>query len=369
MRICKKCVLDTTVTDIVFDNDGICNYCHSYDAVRMTLPQGNDRKQALDEIVTRIKKDGRGNKYDCLIGMSGGTDSTYLAYLIVQMGLRPLAVHVDTGWNTTIANNNIDNAVKTLGLDIIKYKIDWDEMASLQLAYFKASVPDCDVPQDHAFPAVLNKIAKKNSIKHLISGHNIETEFILPKTWVYDSNDLENLLDINNKFGVKKLSKYPTLSLFERTVYYRLIKKFQYHRFFNFIEFNKDEAKAFIIDNLGWRDYGGKHYESRLTKFFQAYYLPEKFGFDKRKAHYSNLILSHQLKREEALNLLKKPLYERVALEADMAFILNKLNINQKDWDDIMKTPKRQHEDFKQDKNLIWFKLSKTISRCLKKVR
>lgn len=213
-RECSKCVLDTTVEDITFDENGVCNYCREYDSVVKTIPHGEKAKEVLNQTVKQIKQDGKGKKYDCILGLSGGVDSTYLAYLVVELGLRPLVVHIDTGWNSEIAVQNIENVVNKLNLDLHTHVIDWEEMKDLQLAFFKASIPDCDIPQDHVFPALLNKIAKQNKIKHIISGHNIVTEYILPRNWSYDSNDLTHILDIHKKVwknAFKKISEVFTI--------------------------------------------------------------------------------------------------------------------------------------------------------------
>ncbi|WP_062567258.1 N-acetyl sugar amidotransferase [Pseudoalteromonas arabiensis] len=365
-KICSKCVLDTTVSDIKFDSLGVCNYCHAYDKVCKTIPNGEMAAKKLEEIVSSIKKDGIGHEYDCIIGLSGGVDSTYLAHLVVSLGLRPLAVHVDTGWNSDIAVQNIEKVVKILKLDLYTVVIDWEEMKDLQLAFFKASVPDCDIPQDHVFPAVLNKIAAEHGIKHSISGHNVVTEYVLPRNWSYDSNDLEHIKDIHKQFGTGKLVKYPTLSLFKRTIYYKFIKPVKSHRLLYYIPYNKDEIKRFIIENLGWKDYGGKHFESRFTKFFQAYFLPTKFGFDKRKAHLSNLIMSDQITRESALNELCKPQYNNRELEEDLDYIISKLDISREEWEQIMALPTKQHNFYKSDFDLTWFKYYKKVALLLK---
>lgn len=366
MQQCTKCVLDTTVEDINFDENGVCNYCRDYDKVIQTIPQGEKAKEVLDQIVEEIKQDGKNKNYDCIIGLSGGVDSTYLAYLVVELGLRPLVVHIDTGWNSEIAVQNIENVVNILNLDLHTYVIDWEEMKDLQLAFFKASVPDCDIPQDHVFPALLNKIARQNGIKHIISGHNVVTEYILPRNWSYDSNDLTHLLDIHKKFGKIPLKKYPKYSLFDRIITYRWIAPVHSHRFLYYIPYNKEEIKNFIQDKLGWRDYGGKHFESKFTKFFQAYYLPTKFGFDKRKAHLSNLIVSDQLTKEEALEELKKELYDPKELESDKEYVCKKLGISLDDWDGIMNLPLKKHQDYKSDYDKFWYKAYRKLREFVK---
>ena len=359
-KVCSRCVLDTTVSDIVFDKNGVCNYCHSYDKVIKEVPVGDEAKRFLDAEVSIIKNDGKNREYDCIIGLSGGVDSTYLAHLVVELGLRPLVVHIDTGWNSEIAVKNIENVVKKLNLDLYTHVIDWEEMKDLQLSFFKASVPDCDIPQDHVFPALLHKIAQQNKIKHIISGHNLVTEYILPRNWSYDSNDLVHILDIQKKFGKIKLDKYPQYSLINKWIY-RYIYKIKSHRFLYYIPYNKDKIKKFITEELDWKDYGGKHFESKFTKFFQAYYLPTKFGFDKRKAHLSNLILSNQITRDEALEELSKVLYDKNELDEDIDYTLKKLGIDHNSWDDIMNLPIKKHSDYATHNDSFIFKLYKNI--------
>lgn len=364
--VCKRCVLDTTVEDIVFDENGICNYCHSYDDIVKTIPQGSEAIKHLEQLVQKIKLDGKGSEYDCIIGLSGGVDSTYLAHMVIKQGLRPLAVHVDTGWNSEIAVSNIENVVNKLGIDLYTVVIDWEEMKDLQRSYFLASVPDCDVPQDHVFPAVLSKIASSKGIKHSISGHNIVTEYVLPRNWSYDSNDLVQLKEIHKKYGKSRLKKYPTISLFDRTIKYKFITPLNTHRFLYYVPYNKESVKEFIQSELGWRDYGGKHFESKFTKFFQAYYLKEKFGFDKRKAHLSNLIVSKQITRQQALIELEKEQYTDIELCEDIEFICSKLDFTEKEWRRIMESAPRKHSEFSSDKNVLWYRIYKSMVRKIK---
>lgn len=367
MQQCTKCVLDTTVENINFNEKGVCNYCREYDKIVQTIPIEKEAKEVLNQLVEKIKEDGRNKSYDCILGLSGGVDSTYLAYLVVILGLRPLVVHIDTGWNSEIAVQNIENVVNILNLDLHTHVIDWAEMKDLQLAFFKASVPDCDIPQDHVFPAILNKIAKENKIKHIISGHNIVTEYILPRNWSYDSNDLTHILDIHKKFGKIPLKKYPKYSLFDRMFIYRWIFPVKSHRLLYYVPYNKEEIKNFIQEKLAWRDYGGKHFESRFTKFFQSYYLPTKFGFDKRKAHLSNLIVSNQLTKDGALEELKKELFDVKELEKDIEYICKKLDITLEEWNEIMNLPLKKHQEYKSDYNKLWYKIYQKIREFLKK--
>lgn len=359
-QICTKCILDTTDERITFNESGICNYCRSYAEVERSALSEHESKLYLQSMVEKIRDSANG-EYDCIVGMSGGVDSTYVAYLVKTLGLRPLAVHIDAGWNSEIAVQNIESATKILKIDLETIVLDWKEIRDLQRAYFKASVPDCDVPQDHAFVAGIYAAAAKYGIRYMISGHNNVTEFILPPSWGYDSTDLSNLQDIHHQYGAVKLSSYPKLGLFKRTVYYRLIKKLNSFRILNYVPYNKDDVTSFIASNLGWKNYGGKHYESRFTKFFQAYYLPTKFGFDKRRAHLSNLIASGQIDREAALNEVQVQQYTDSELNDDRDFFLKKLGFSDIEWENIMSAPKRRHQEFATDYNTFWFEIIKLV--------
>ncbi|MCP4325916.1 MAG: N-acetyl sugar amidotransferase [Alteromonadales bacterium] len=364
-QICSQCILDTSDPKITFDKNGVCNYCHSYKKVESTALNPVEAEKYLKSMVAKIKDSSTG-EYDCIVGMSGGVDSTYVAYLAKEYGLNPLAVHIDAGWNSEIAVKNIESATNILKIDLETIVLDWQEIRDLQRSYFLASVPDCDVPQDHAFVAGLYKLAAKYNIKYMLSGHNNVTEFILPPAWGYDSNDLTNLLDIHRQYGAVELKTYPKLGLFERTVYYRLFKKLTSFRILNYVPYIKSDVRDFIENNLDWKDYGGKHFESRFTKFFQAYYLPTKFGFDKRRAHLSNLIASGQITREEALLEFEQPQYDQVSLEDDKTFFLKKLGFSEAQWVKIMAGSPKSHQDFASDYQSKWFKILKAVSAKLK---
>jgi N-acetyl sugar amidotransferase len=365
-QICTKCILDTSDPNIFFDEHGVCNYCHSYKKIEDSALSLDAAETHLNTMIDEIKRKSSG-EYDCIVGMSGGVDSTYVAYLAKKHGLNPLAVHIDSGWNSEIAVKNIESATTILGIDLETIVLDWEEIKDLQRSYFLASVPDCDVPQDHAFVAGLYKLASKYNIRYMLSGHNNVTEFILPPAWGYDSNDLSNLLDIHKHYGSIPLKSYPKMGLFSRTVYFRLIKKLNSFRILNYVPYQKEDVRRFISQELGWRDYGGKHFESRFTKFFQAYYLPTKFGFDKRRAHLSNLVASGQITREDALNEFDKPQYVPAELEEDKSFFLKKLGFSEAEWDGIMNTPPRAHQEFSTDYDKLWFKVLKSVSSAIKR--
>ena len=286
------------------------------------------------------------------MGLSGGVDSSYMCYFVTKvLGLRALVVHVDTGWNSELAVSNIQNIVQKLKLDLHTLVIDWEEMRDLQLAYFKSGISNIDVPQDHCFISSLYKEAKKFNIKYIMNGGNMATESILPHAWGYDATDSTNLLAIHKKYGTINIQTFPILSFFDYTVFYPFIKRMKVIRPLEYIEYNKKEVKKFLIEKLDWRDYGGKHYESKFTKFFQAHYLPTKFGYDKRKAHLSSLIVSGQMTREEALEELKLPLYNPVELEEDRLYFTKKLGISLDEYYKIMKTSPSNFNDFKNQKS------------------
>lgn len=366
-RLCTRCVMDTSDPLIEFDDQGVCNHCRLYDAQMVKLPSGARREGELQKLVENIKARGRDAEHDCIIGVSGGVDSTYLAFVAVELGLRPLAVHVDGGWNSEIAVGNIERLTKTLRIELETFVVNWDEMRDLQTAFLRASVPNCDIPQDHAFVAAVYKVAARRGIRFMLSGHNIATELVLPRAWGFDSGDLRHLRDVHRRFGTGQLKQYPTLSPFDRYIRYKYLQPVRAVRLLQYIDYQKAEAQRVIADRVGWRDYGGKHYESRFTRFFQAYYLPKKFGIDKRRAHLSNLILSNQISRQRALDELRRPLYEPGRLEEDIAFVLKKLRLSREEFELIMETKPRSHSEFDTDERIAWFRFAKKI--YLRRVR
>lgn len=352
-RQCAVTVMDNIADDnIRFDDKGICNYYYDYkEAEKNGVFKGEDGLTRLDKLMEKIKEDGRGKPYDCLIGLSGGVDSTYVAWLIKSKGLRPLAVHLDNGWNSELAVNNIENIINKLNIDLYTLVVNWQEFKDIQLSYLKASVVDIEVVSDHAIFATMYKLAKEKGIGYIISGTNIVTEHIMPPSWLYKKMDFANLKDIHSKYGTVKLKTYPTFD-FKKYVYYSSVLKLTPISILNYVPYNKKEIKEFIARELNWRDYGGKHYESIFTKFYQAYILPEKFKIDKRKAHLSTLICSGQITKAEALAELEKPLYDPQELKADKEYVLKKLGLSETQFGEIMKLPPRRHEDFKTDTRL-----------------
>ena len=346
LQICKKCVMDTTVPDITFDEEGICNYCRDYfvKARRLSV-KGGKAKVTLQRIVKKMKENGKNNKYDCLLGVSGGTDSSYVAYLAKKLGLCVLLLHFDNGWNTEIATKNIETIVEKTGFDLLSYQVDYID---LQLAYLKASVVDVEVPTDHAILALTYRVAREKNIRYVLVGSNVTTEGILPKSWVHNKRDLRNLKTIHKSYGEKSLETFPKIGLLG-LLYYRLFKRIQFVRLLHYVDYNVAEAKNTLRNEFDWQDYGEKHCESLFTKFFQRYILPTKFNIDKRKAHLSALICSGQITREQALQKLKDPLYDETELEKDKQYVLNKLGLSEKQFQDLMALPIRKHEEYGTD--------------------
>lgn len=353
-QVCTQCVMDTTDADITFNNDGVCSHCVEFAGIqRGYIYSDPSQQELLHDRVATIKSRGRGRKYDCIIGLSGGIDSSYVALRVVELGLRPLAVHVDTGWNSELAVSNIEQLVKRLGIDLYTKVIDWDVMRDLQLAFFRSGVPNCDIPQDHAFVAVLYRTAVSHQIRDVVSGHNLATEAILPDAWGYTSIDRHHIRAIHSKFGRGSLRRYPSYSLLQYAFIWPYVRRMKIFPILNYMSYRKADAKTQLIEEFGWKDYGGKHYESRLTKFFQSYYLPVKFGFDKRRAHFSSLIVTNQMSREAALKELELPPYNPETADSEKAFIAKKLRISDAEFSSVISGPCHEHSEYPSRATLI----------------
>ncbi|GAA3927263.1 N-acetyl sugar amidotransferase [Microbacterium soli] len=346
---CVRTVMDTTDPEIWFDEQGVSSHALRFDATmkdQVRAAQAGELIPELNDLIAQIKKDGEGKPYDCIVGVSGGVDSTYLILQAVKLGLRPLAVHFDSGWNSELAVDNIHNIVTRLDLDLYTHVIDWREMRDLQLAFFKASLANCDVPTDHAFGWVAYQQAVKYGVKYILSGANLASESILPQSWGYNASDAKHVKAVHKQFGTGKLKTYPLMGLFKRHIWYPYARGVKTVKPLNLMPYRYDQAKQAITDEVGWRDYGGKHYESVFTRYFQGYYLPKKFGFDKRLAHYSSLILSEQMTRDEALNLLKTENYPESLRKQDHEFIAKKLGLTVSELDAIYDLPLRDYTDY-----------------------
>lgn len=347
-KTCSRCVMDETDANIRFDEHGVCNHCHKFDEVQsLQLFTGVDGNTRLQSIIDKIKKEGAGKEYDCIIGLSGGVDSSYLAVKIKDFGLRPLVVHVDAGWNSELAVSNIEKIIKYCGYDLHTHVMNWEEMRDLQLSYMKAAVANQDVPQDHAFFSSMYHFAVKNDIKYILSGGNLATEAVFPDSWHGSAMDAINLKDIHKTYGSKPLRDYKTISFFEYYFWYPFAKGMRTVRPLNFMDYNKRDAEKYLQQTVGYRSYARKHGESIFTKLFQNYYLPTKFGYDKRKLHYSSMILSGQMSRDEAVAKLAEPLYAADELENDIDYFCKKMRVNRQQFDELMQAPIHDYSDFK----------------------
>lgn len=366
LQICKRCIMNTTDPEIYFDQQGICNHCNEFDKLtsKKWFPNQEGKKN-LDVIFDKIRKHNINKDYNCIIGMSGGIDSSYLALLVNEYKLRPLVVHVDAGWNSELAVNNIEKIIKYCGYDLHVHVMDWREIKDLQLAYLKAGVANQDVVQDHAFFASLYHFATKHKIKYILSGGNIATESVFPKAWHHAAIDSINLRAIHNRFGRINLKNYKTISFFQYYFYYPFIKGMTVIRPLNFLTYNKVDAIKFLKEKVDFKDYGRKHGESRFTKFFQNYYLPKKFNFDKRLPHLSSLILSGTISRNQALEELKKPLYEKIELQEDKIYIAKKLGISVIELDELIEKKGNHYSDYSNWD--VYYKVLLKIKKFVKK--
>lgn len=347
--------MDTSDVDITFDAQGHCNHCTDYfNRIAKQVYRGAESDAQLKQVLSNIKAAGKGKEYDCIIGVSGGIDSCYVAYIAKQMGLRPLLVHMDNGWNSEISVKNIKNVADRLGLDYQSYVLDWNEFKDLQLAFLKASVPEIETPTDIAIPAALHKIAAEYGVKYIISGGNYATEGILPKTWHYNAKDFKYLNNIQKTFGTKKLRKFPLFGWKQET-YYKFVKGIRIIYILNYVPYSKADAMYILEKELGWKYYGGKHYESKYTGFVQSYILPEKFNIDYRRATFSTQICAGEMTREEALEELSKKSFDPVKAAAEKEYVCKKLGISVAEFDAIMADKAKIYRDYPNDEKFLEF--------------
>ncbi len=350
---CSFTVMDN-ISDpyITFDNDGICNYVKEYDTLASRFPPPEDKKTAFDKIINKIKFDGKNSQYDCLIGLSGGVDSSYIAHICGNLNLKALVVHFDNGWNSEMAVNNIKKLIDKYNFDLHTLVVDWEEFKDIQLSFFKASVPNIEIVTDHAIIATLYKIAIQYKIKYIFSGSNYVTEGILPTAWGYDASDYYHIKKVHKIFGSKKIKTFPKMPLLK---YFDnlIIKGIKKIPILNYLDYNKSDAIKELNKKVGWKYYGGKHYESVFTQFFQAHVLPHKFKIDKRKAHLSTLICSGQISKDEALMELEKPLYDKSLLDEHTQYFLKKFEISKNEYNTIMEQKPLQHLHYPSNNYLI----------------
>lgn len=365
-RVCVRCVMDSTDSKIVFDHNGICDHCNTFEKdVKPNWHVGERGWNEVTAIAKKIKKEGIGKDFDCIIGMSGGIDSSYLVYLAKEkLGLNPLVFHVDAGWNSQQAVHNIEQIVDRLDLDLYTEVIDWEEMKDLQLSFFKSGVSHTDTPQDHAFFATMYKFANKHGIKHILTGGNYSTECIRnPLEWMYFQSDSRQIKDIQKKFGTKNLKNFPLTNILWHKIYLPYIKGIKVYRPLDFMTYDKEDATQFLVDKMGYQRYSQKHFESRFTRFYESYWLPEKFGYDTRKVQYSSLIVTGQMTREEALEKLKSPAHDPETIEEDFTYIANKLGISTEELRSYLNAPNKTYKDYK---NQQWiYELGAKVMRLI----
>ena len=350
MQICNRCVMDTSDSKITFDELGVCDHCTTFDRdIKPNWDTSSIGKKKIVKIADDIKKAGSGKEFDCIIGMSGGVDSSYLVYLAtIELGLKPLVFHVDAGWNSQQAVHNIEQITDRLGLDLYTEVIDWEEMKDLQLSFFKSGVPHIDTPQDHAFFATMYKFANKHGIKHILTGGNYSTECIRnPLEWMYFQSDDRQIKDIHKRFGRAKLKNFPLTNILWHKIYLPYFKRIKVYRPLDFMPYHKEEATQKLVDEFGYQRYAQKHFESRFTRFYESYWLPEKFGFDTRKVQFSSLILTGQMTRKEALEKLKIPAYDPDTIEHDFEYIASKLEIPITELRSYLDAPNKSYRDYK----------------------
>ena len=349
-QICKNCVMDTTDSKITFNIEGVCDHCQTFDKdIKPKWDTGEQGHQRLLKIVDKIKIEGKNKDFDCIMGMSGGIDSSYLLYIMKEKyNLRPLVFHVDAGWNSQIAVNNIERLVDGLNLDLFTEVINWEEMKDLQLAYFKSGVSHIDTPQDHAFFATMYQFASKHNVNTILTGGNYSTECIRnPIEWMYYQSDSIQLRDIHKKFGQKKIKSFPITNILWHKIYLPYIKKIKVIRPLDYIPYHKEKAMQMLVDKFGYQKYPQKHFESRFTRFYESYWLFKRFGYDTRRVQYSSLILTNQMSRDEALEKLKTLPYDEQKIKNDFEYISNKLSIDIDELQHYMDMEKRTYKDYK----------------------
>jgi len=353
-KICTRCIMDTTDPEIVFDEKGVCNHCKRYEErAKKELHHDETGQQKLERLINEIKENGKNKEYDCIIGLSGGVDSTMVAYTVKKLGLRPLAIHLDNGWDSELAINNIKNTVGKLGITLKMVTCNWEEFKDLQLSFLRASISNAEIPTDHALVALLYHTAADKGIGYIISGGNIVTEAIMPESWGYDPKDLKFIKGIHKRFGKIKLKSFPQLTLFN-WVDYTFVRRIKFIPILNYISYVKENAKKLIEKELGWKDYGLKHYESIYTRFFQGYILPKKFNVDKRRAHLSTLICSGQMSREEALKEMQhSPYPSEKMMEEDKEYVIKKLGLSREEFARIMSAPIKGFQDYPNNHSLF----------------
>ena len=367
-RMCSMTVMDDAIPGIAFDAEGVCNFARRAEwRLQNEVFRGAEREQRLKRLLADMKAAGKGRPYDCIIGLSGGVDSSFVAMKVKELGLRALAVHLDNGWNSDVAVSNIEKVVRGLGIDLHTHVIEWDEFKDLQRCYFKASVMDLECVSDHAIISILLRVAGKFGIRYMLQGTNVTTESIIPPAWIYDKRDGRNVLAIHSRFGEVRLRTYPYMRP-ASLAYHLFAKRIRTIPILNYIDFNKTAAVAAMSERLGWRPYPRKHGENRFTRFFQEYYLPTKFGIDKRKAHFSSLIVAGEMTRQEAIESLGQPLYSEAEAREEFEYVAKKLGFGAQELVDLIAAPPRKHLEYPNsawmfDHNSKWVQVARYAAK------
>ena len=357
-QICSNCVMDTTDSKILFDSKGVCDHCQTFhEKISPNWDTSEKGEKKLIKLLEQIKKEGKNKDFDCIMGMSGGIDSSYLLYVMKEKyNLRPLVFHVDAGWNSQIAVNNIERLIDGLNLDLYTDVIDWEEIKDLQLSFFKSGVSHIDTPQDHAFFATMYNFASKHKIKYILTGANYSTECIRnPLEWMYFQSDSIQLKDIHKNFGNQSLKNYPITNILWHKIYLPHIKGIKVVKPLDYIPYHKDEAMQLLVDKFGYQKYPQKHFESRFTRFYESYWLPKRFGYDTRRVQYSSLILTKQMTRDEALNKLDSLPYDKSTIKNDFEYVANKLSISIEELQSYMDMPKKTYKDYKSQDSIYYY--------------
>jgi N-acetyl sugar amidotransferase len=364
-QTCTHCVMDTSDSRISFDSAGVCDHCDTfYTKVKPNWCTDERGELELKALVEKIKRSGQGKDFDCIIGMSGGIDSSYLTYVATQLGLRPLVFHVDAGWNSQEAVNNIEKLVDELRLDLYTEVIDWPEMQDLQLAYFKSGVPHIDTPQDHAFFATMYKFAERHDIKYILTGANYSTECIRnPVEWMYYQSDSIQLKDIHRRFGARPLENFPVTSILRHKIWLPYFKGIRVVRPLNYVPYEKAGAMNLLIEKFGWQAYPQKHFESRFTRFYEGFWLPRKFGYDTRRVQFSSLIVTGQMTRDEAIEKLKAPALDESTVRQEFEYVANKLGISTKELQGYFDAPNKTYRDYRSQ--MAYYSLGARMMKTL----
>lgn len=343
-RICSRCICDTTVNGIEFDENGVCNLCHEYGERDSNYPLNEAGHRELEKIIQSIKENGKKKEYDCIIGVSGGTDSTYCLYLAKQWGLRPLAVHFDNGWNSDISVSNIKKATLKLDIDLYTWVADWEEFKDLQIAFLKASVPEADMPTDIAYLSVLYRTALKENLRYIINGSNFRTEGNQPPAWGY--GDGKYIESVYAQYGAGRKLRHVPNDMLSDLIYYHFFKRIKLFKPLYYLDYRKNDVMDLLQREIGWTYYGGHHHENVYTRFIHGYYLPKKFNIDKRIIEYSAMIRSGQMTREDALGKIQPPPYPEVQAKADIQYVINKLNLTEEAFLEIMSAEPKMFYDY-----------------------